>query len=128
MAGIGPSPRSSFAQLRECDLEGDIAAEGPTDKGAYTLSGSISFERTEEQPGSDSRTFQVDPGASYFVLNNVSLGLRTQYLRERGDDLKFTTYGAGPSLRLYVSALVVKPFVGASYFLSELSSIRKVAG
>ncbi|MCX6152398.1 MAG: DUF3575 domain-containing protein [Ignavibacteriales bacterium] len=93
-------------------------AQTPVSKGVYSLSGSLSYSSISVQWQSyeDTETrFNLNPGADYFIIANLSLGLSINYNRSSFNDFWEYSIGAGPAIKYYFSVEKVIPFVGAFY-------------
>jgi hypothetical protein len=91
-----------------------VFAESPTDKGVYSLGGSISYRNIDSDIGSDDNMFQFSPSGRYFIIDNIALGGSLTYEKSSGSfDTK--SYGIGPNIRYYLPYETVNPFFEASY-------------
>lgn len=104
----------------------NVYAESPTDKGVYSLGGSISYRNVNSDSGSDSDIFLFSPSAQYFIYDNFAVGASLIYEKTSGT-IDNESYGIGPTLRYYLPYKTVNPFfeVGYSYLKnkSEMSSL-----
>jgi len=98
-----------------------IAADNPTDQGAYSLAGSISYNHHSfDSSSKTSDFFTFNPSITYFVIPNVALGLEAVYSHSNTDYGHYDNYGGGPIIRLYAPvSWEVKPFFDASYVYAK---------
>ncbi len=92
----------------------NVFAESPTDKGVYSLGGSISYSNVDSDYGTENNTFSFYPSVRYFIFDNVAVGGSLGYGKTSGDsDSK--RYGIGPNIRFYLPYEKVNPFIEAGY-------------
>ena len=71
-------------------------------QGTMMIGGGFSFSSIENDNSSNTTTCAFFPGFSYFVGNNVALGMELLYGRSSGPNTTFTSIGVGPLARGYV--------------------------
>ena len=108
-----------------------VYAESPTDKGVYSLGGSISYQDRDVSYSysdldgvdidSDYNTFLFSPSFRYFIFDNVALGASFMYEKTSGY-LDSKSYGIGPTLRYYLPYKTANPFfeVGYTYLKTKV--------
>ncbi|MBN2418759.1 MAG: hypothetical protein JXL81_05195 [Deltaproteobacteria bacterium] len=62
-----------------------VYGESPTDKGVYSLGGSISYQKLDSDYGSDIDTFSFTPSGRYFIFDNIALGGSLTFRKTSGD-------------------------------------------
>ncbi len=98
------------------------ASFAQTEKGKVVFSGAsdLSFssmkyqqEYDGEDMGDDSKmnTFNIKPSVSYFVIDNLSLGLALDFESQKVEDYKETSFMVGPMVRYYFGTSNIKPFI-----------------
>ena len=89
------------------------AQESPTDRGVYSLSGTIAYN--ESLSGGDFNwrvTFA--PSAMYFVARDLAVGLSVDYSHQSNDRVDEDSYALGPAIRWYLPIDDIKPFVSGA--------------
>jgi opacity protein-like surface antigen len=97
-----------------------LTASAQTEKGKFTLGGTLSYEssKSEANDSYDPSSLTILPTFSYFVSNNISLGLGLGYTYTKGgQSYEFDLYGNSSSIRN--SAFVVYPYGRGYKNLSE---------
>jgi len=87
-------------------------ADSPTDKGVYSLSGSISYSHTNNGGGTMTA---ITPAFTYFVYPNLALGASILYWDFKTDSSEAKTYGIGPVVRYYFGRETIYPFASVEY-------------
>ena len=87
-----------------------------TSKGSISLGGEIAYSETKINANS-THVLQLSPQASYFVGQNLELGLALAYTSSRQSVYSTSNTGVGPFLVRYMSDNNIKPFIGFSYLL-----------
>lgn len=100
----------------------NVYAESPTDKGVYSLGGSISYMNVDSDNGSDVNRFMFSPSGRYFIFDNIAIGVSLGYGKSSGDTTDSESYGIGPSLRYYLPDITVNPFFEVAYSYSKNKS------
>ena len=91
-------------------------AESPTDKGVYSLSGSISYSHINSDIDYNISTFTMNPELVYFVYPNIALGASILYSKSSMGDWDGEAYGVGPVARYYFSNKeTIYPFASLEY-------------
>ena len=92
-----------------------VFAESPTDKGVYSLGGSISYSDIDSDD-SDARFFEFSPSGRYFIYDNIAIGGSLTYSKTSGSgSFDSKSYGIGPNIRYYLPYEKVNPFIEAGY-------------
>ncbi|HEY0056847.1 MAG TPA: outer membrane beta-barrel protein [Pedobacter sp.] len=93
-----------------------LTASAQTEKGRVTLGGTLSYEssKSEADDSYDPSAFTILPTFSYFVANNISLGLGLGYTSSKVAKLSGVRNGIPTFSKIKTSAVVVYPF-GRSY-------------
>jgi hypothetical protein len=92
-----------------------VNAESPTDKGVYSLSGSVSYSHKEIDNAPNICTFSLSPEFVYFVYPNIAIGSSILYSESERGSLETTEYGIGPVARYYFGKGTVYPFISVEY-------------
>ena len=100
----------------------NIYAESPTDKGVYSLGGSISYMNIDSDDGSDEDIFLFSPSGRYFIFDNIAMGVSLVYRKSSNDTADSDSYGIGPSLRYYLPEKTMNPFFEVAYSYSKNKS------
>ncbi len=109
-----------LAVLGLITLVNNVNADSPTDKGVYSLSGSISYTR----PDDDERIISATPSFMYFVSQNIAMGASIIYQGHKTTGEETNTYGIGPIVRFYFGGETIYPFVSVKYtYTSNTSEI-----
>jgi opacity protein-like surface antigen len=109
----------------------NVNAESPTDKGVYSLSGSISYTNTNKDGGT---MISITPAFMYFVHPNLAVGASIIYWDFKDDNFEDKTYGIGPVVRYYFGKDAIYPFASVEYtytkdkFESSFSSTYTARG
>ena len=101
------------------------AANAQTEKGSWMVSGKseISFNNVNtkvkydgtEVDSDETSSFTFSPSASYFVINNLAVGLGLNYMHNKNGDVKSNTFVAMPQATYFLAtAGNVKPYVEAA--------------
>lgn len=100
-------------------------------KGQWLVGGNISYD-AEKQGDYKVHTFEFNPNAGYFFINNFAGGLRLGYTSEKvkGGGDAYTYFGAAPFLRYYFlpAAQKVNVFADGSYGFAKQGSSDKKSG
>ncbi|NLD37191.1 MAG: porin family protein [Desulfatiglans sp.] len=91
-----------------------VFAESPTDKGVYSLGGSISYRNIDADDGLDEDLYSFSPSGRYFIFDNIALGGSVTYEKTSGI-LDTKSYGIGPNIRYYLPYKTMNPFFEAGY-------------
>lgn len=102
-----------------------VYAQSPVSQGSVNLNGSLSYSSQSYDNGNPTlKTLSINPQASYFIIDNLSLGLSVNYERI-SIGASSTNYGIGPSLRYYFDCGKLYPFLSAGYsFTKSFNSIN----
>jgi predicted porin len=101
-------------------LAGKVYAESPTEKGVYSLSGSVSYSHTKNTTSGDtSKRISLYPAGFYFVYPNLALGTSILYSDYKSGVLEFKDYGVGPVVRYYVGKDTIQPFFSLEYLYTK---------
>ena len=78
---------------------------------------------------SDYSSFSISPGAHYFIIDNLSLGLSIPYSfsHTETETSEFTSnsIGLAPSIRYYFGETALKPYIGVEYgFYSYSNKVK----
>lgn len=85
-------------------------------KGTYSINGTVSFiSYYDENSKFNSSVFIMSPGCDYFIIDNLSLGLKLNIQNESYGGTSYMNWGIGPSARYYMSDKIFKPFLLVSY-------------
>lgn len=93
-------------------LVANVYAESPTDKGVYSLSGSISYSHTNKDGGT---SLSIFPTFLYFVYPNLAVGSSIIYWDFKTDNSENKMYGIGPVVRYYFWKDTIYPFASVEY-------------
>jgi hypothetical protein len=93
----------------------NVLAESPTDKGVYSLGGSISYRDVDGDYDLDEKIFTFSPSGRYFIFDNIALGGSLTYSKNSWGSVDAKSYGIGPNIRYYLPYKTVNPFFEASY-------------
>ncbi|WP_430813363.1 outer membrane beta-barrel protein [Carboxylicivirga sp. RSCT41] len=107
-----------------------VVSFGQTEKGKVAVSGAsdlnfsalnYQFEYDGEDVGEDFgvTNFNIKPTVSYFVIDNLAIGLAFNYQFEKIDDYKENSFMFGPTVRYYIGASKVKPYVQADVLVGN---------
>lgn len=101
-------------------------------KGDWLVGGNASFDYSESKPGSinpaKAFTFDIAPNVGYFIIDQLALGTKMNYLRNRFEsndfDNTFETFFVSPFARCYIikTDQMLNPFIESSYRFSVLNS------
>lgn len=92
-----------------------MLAQSPISKGTINLNGNLSFSsQSYENSDPTLSILSINPQASYFLVDNLSLGLAVNYER-RSIGASSTNYGIGPNLRYYFILEKFYPFISLGY-------------
>ncbi|MCX2740283.1 outer membrane beta-barrel protein [Pontibacter anaerobius] len=76
------------------------SAFAQTSQGTVAITGSLSFNSTNREDGSDlkSNSFSIGPSVGYFVADNLVVGLGINYSREasKSTEVHYGGYYSGP--------------------------------
>lgn len=98
-------------------LVGNVnAAETPTAKGVYSLSGDISYNRAS---GGNGTMTSINPAFMYFVYPNLAIGTSISYWDFKTDNDESKSYGIGPVIRYYFGNEVIYPFISLQYVYTQ---------
>jgi len=93
-----------------------------TRKGAFELNGNIFYDRlkTEYSEGNEGwefidKTFQADAGVSYFIMNQLSLGILLSYLDQKRLYANLQQTMMGPVAKLYFGEKRWRPYLFIDY-------------
>lgn len=105
-------------------LASNVNADSPTDKGVYSLSGSISYSRTtyDSTNGGDSKRIIVTPAFKYFIYPNLAIGSSILYSYFKTDISEIKKYGVGPVVRYYFGKDTIYPFISVEYTYTKNKS------
>jgi outer membrane protein len=96
-----------------------VFAQSPIAKGTIGLNGNLSFSSQSYENSDPSLSIlTINPQASYFIVNNISIGLAVNYER-KSIGSSSTNYGIGPSLRYYFSLEKLYPFISLGYSFTK---------
>lgn len=71
--------------------------------GAWMLGGSLGFNSIKTDGDDNSETyFNISPNVGYYIINNLAIGARINYLSYSYDGDSESQFGFGPWARLYV--------------------------
>lgn len=94
----------------------NVYAESPTDKGVYSLGGSISYRDMDSDDGFDYKMYQFAPSFRYFIFDNIAIGTSLTYVKTKGTGIfDGESYGIGPTFRYYLPNKKINPFIEANY-------------
>jgi hypothetical protein len=95
---------------------GVAGAIGPIDNGSVMINGSASYTTTSMRGAEDNTSvISVTPSFGYFVLNHLAIGGVAVYNTESTGAFDATTWGAGPSVRMYLGLSKSPFFVSADW-------------
>lgn len=97
-------------------LASNANADSPTDKGVYSLSGSISYSRAN---GGGGTMISIAPAFMYFVYPNLAVGSSILYWDFKTDNSENTAYGIGPVARYYFGKDTIYPFASVEYLYTK---------
>ncbi len=111
-------------------LAGHAFAEPATDKGVYSLSGTISYTRADRD---GMKTLGVAPAILYFIEPNLAVGTSIQYDESKLDQnavqsYYYRAYGVGPVIRYYFGEKTTYPFVSVAYLYTKSKTHQKAPG
>ncbi len=97
---------------------------GQTEKGRFSISGAsdLSFISAKTKGyydgkklgSADVSNFGFETSASYFVVDNLAIGLGIGFESSKFDEVKESSFIVGPMARYYFGASKMKPYLGAS--------------
>jgi len=130
-AGAVPGAHAQENTIRKAitDIQQAINAELLTGKGSMAVSGSIFYRESTDVYGQDERmterSFQATPSFSYFIVDNISLGIAVSYSYNRitrkpapaDEKNSFVQSGFGPAVTKYFGKKRVRPFVNVDYIV-----------
>ena len=109
-----------------------LSLSAQINEGDWLVGGNTSFSYTESKSGSinpsESFTFDIAPNIGYFIIDQLALGTKLNYLRNRFEssdfDNTFETFFVSPFARYYIlkDDQMLNPFVESSYRFSVLNS------
>jgi outer membrane protein W len=101
-------------------LAGKVYAESPTEKGVYSLSGSVSYSHSKDNASGDTtKTISVYPAGFYFVYPNLAIGTSIIYSDSKASGLEYKYYGIGPVVRYYFGKDTILPFLSLEYLYTR---------
>ncbi len=103
----------------------NVYADSPTDKGVYSLSGSISYSHTNEGGGT---MILITPAFLYFVYPNFAVGSSIIYWDFKTDNSETKRYGIGPVVRYYFGKDTIYPFASVEYTYTKNKSESDFSG
>jgi len=97
------------------------------EKGTFSVNGNISFvSNYEEDNILNSTIFIFNPGFDYFIIDNLSIGIKVNYQNISYGISDNSSWGIGPSARYYFDVQHIKPFLGIGYsFTQQNAAIPK---
>jgi len=100
-------------------------------KGQWLVGGNVAFDSRKIGDYKET-TFEINPNAGYFFINNFAGGLRLGYTSDKvkGDGDATTSFSAAPFLRYYFlpAAQKVNVFADGSYGFAKVGSSDKKSG
>ncbi|MBZ9651545.1 hypothetical protein [Psychroflexus montanilacus] len=109
-----------------------LSLSAQINKGDWLVGGNASFDYSESKPGSinpaKAFTFDIAPNVGYFIIDQLALGTKLNYLRNRFEsndfDGTFESLFLTPFVRYYIlkSDKMLNPFAESSYRFSILNS------
>lgn len=114
------------------------AANAQTEKGKIVVSGStdlsfssmtMSMEYDGESMGDDVSVSEIgfETSVSYFVIDNLALGLNFDVESTKMDDNKSNSYMVGPTARYYFGSSNIKPYAQADYLFGSQTDDESTA-
>lgn len=89
-------------------------------KGTYSINGTVSFiSYYNENSDFNSSVFIFSPGFDYFIIDNLSLGIKLSIQNETYGGTSNLNWGIGPSARYYLTDKIFKPFLLVSYSYAQ---------
>jgi outer membrane protein W len=106
------------------------------DKGSILFAGTASFSTSggdlfENADEDRMMSMSIEPSVSYFVIQNVGVGLRASYSRDSQGDYSSSAMGVGPSLAYFLGDAESNmfPFLGAGFlYLSTTDDDYTLSG
>jgi len=110
-------------------LAGKVYAESPTEKGVYSLSGSVSYSRTKDNASGDtSKRIALYPAGFYFVYPDLALGTSITYYDSTSNGYDYKYYGIGPVVRYYFGKDTILPFLTLEYIYTRNKNKMSFSG